>query len=151
VASPIIIASSINARAYSQTHTRSMNQHVQKVRGSRSTPRSILIIFIRTMPHIKRKELLIDVLFYPYTFNICNTTYKKQGAPDQCPVLSLYVLHAQCRIQKARGSRLMSRFICVFFYTRSVTGSRPMIIILFIYNNHRCMKARGVYIHISII
>jgi hypothetical protein len=82
-------------------------QHcVQKVRGSRSTSHSI-----------------------SYTFYTHSSAYKKHGAPDRCPILSLirfthvapqtkgkgllidipfyfwYILHAQCCVQKARGSQ----------------------------------------------
>jgi hypothetical protein len=51
----------------------------------------------------KSKGLPIDVSFYSYIFYMCSATYKKQGVPDQCPILLLDFLHVQRHVQKARG------------------------------------------------
>jgi hypothetical protein len=148
-----------------------VNQPIQKVRGSRSTSRSILKLFTLTVPRIKSKGLLIDVSFNPYTFYTCNVTYKKQGAPDQCLILSLYFLHMQHHVQKARDSRSTSHSILIFFsravphtksyglpidaafylYTfcmHSDRSSQSMIIVLFRHDRRRGMKSKGhIYIH----
>jgi hypothetical protein len=71
----------------------------------------------------KSNGLPIDIPFYPYTFYTCRTTYKKQGAPDRCPVLSLYFLHVQHRVQKVRGSQSMSCSILILF-TRTVPRTK---------------------------
>jgi hypothetical protein len=114
-----------------------------------------------------------------YTFYTCRAAYKKHGAPDQRPILSLILftraapctkrkgfpinspfyllcfLHVHCRIQKARGSRFTSYFISYTFYTRNATYKKQWapdqnIIILFIHCNHRRMKRKGhLYIHPS--
>jgi hypothetical protein len=76
---------------------------------------STLILFICVAPHKKSKGLPIDVTFYSYTFYMCSAAYKKQGASDRCPILLLYFLHVQHRVQKVRGSRLMSRSTLILF------------------------------------
>jgi hypothetical protein len=65
--------------------------------------------------HTKSKGLLIDVPFYPYTFYTRSAVYKKQGAPDQHPILSSYFLHMQRHVQKATDSQSMSQSIRVLF------------------------------------
>jgi hypothetical protein len=74
-------------------------------------------------------------------------------------------------VQKARGSRSTSHSILIFFtrttpctknkglpidisfysctfYMCNIVGSRSIIIILYIHNNHQCMKSKGrLYIH----
>jgi hypothetical protein len=95
---------------------------------------------------------------------------ESKGLPIDIPFYLLYFLHAQLCIQKAWGSRSMSHSISYTFYTCSTTYKRqgapdrhPVatykkqgapkqnIIILFIHSNHRRMKSKGIYIHISII
>jgi hypothetical protein len=38
---------------------------------------------------------MIDGPFYSYTFYTRSGAYKKQGAPDWCPVLFVYILYLQ--------------------------------------------------------
>jgi hypothetical protein len=106
--------------AYFRSHARLVNQHinisqglqidvpslyffqaqrrVQKARSPRSTSRTILILFTRATLRTKSKELPIDVPFHPYTFYTCSTAYKRQGAPDRCPIPSAYFLCVHCYI-----------------------------------------------------
>jgi hypothetical protein len=51
----------------------------------------------------------MSIVHLSYAFYMCNTAYKKQGLPIDVSCSSiLYFLHAQHRIQKAKGSRLIS-------------------------------------------
>jgi hypothetical protein len=91
--------------AYSRAHVRSANQRVQKVRGSRSTSRSFLILFTCAISCIKSKGLPIDVpiefmyflymqccrllINVHYTFHTQSALmYEKQGAS-----ISIYIYH----------------------------------------------------------
>jgi hypothetical protein len=109
--------------AYSRSHAYPTSQHVQNARGFRSTSRSTLILFTHTASRSKSKGLKINVLFYSYTLYTRNVAYKKQGAPDRRPVLRLYFLHVQCRIQKARRSR--SEYHYTFHTHSSLTYEKP--------------------------
>jgi hypothetical protein len=52
-----------------------------------------------------------------------------QGAPDRRPVLLLYLLHAQHRVQKAMGSRSTSRSTLILFTRATVrTKSKRLLI-----------------------
>jgi hypothetical protein len=129
-----------------------MKRRIQKVRGSRLTSRYILILFIHATPRTKIRGLLIDVMLHPYTFYMRSTAYKKQGALDWHPVISLYFLDVQRRIQKARGSDWRPDSIYYTFYTLIVIDSKLMLSVVFIHNNHRRMKSMKhlyVYIHQS--
>jgi hypothetical protein len=102
-----------------------------------------------------------------------NQPIKKQGAPDRRLILLLYFLYAQCRIQKARGSRLTSRstlilftravprtknkglqidvpFYTYTFYTHSATYKKygapdrcPILLLYFLHTQYHAQKARG--------
>jgi hypothetical protein len=93
--------------------------------------------------HAKSKGFPIDVPFYPYTFYMHSVVYKKQGAPDQRLILSLYFFTHVALRTKSKGLLIDVLFYPCTFYTCSVTGSRSMIIILFIYNQHQRMKSKG--------
>jgi hypothetical protein len=107
----------------------------------------LIACMVNELTCTKSKGFPSDITFYPYTCYTCNASYKKEGAPDQCPILFLYFLHAQCCILKVRCSRSMSHsilihFTCVvprtknkgshsmshstliLFYTRIIIGSR---------------------------
>jgi hypothetical protein len=65
--------------AHFRSHVRSVNELVQKARGSRLTSLIIyLMFFTRATPRTKSKGLLIDIPYHlSYAFYMCNTTYKK--------------------------------------------------------------------------
>jgi hypothetical protein len=79
--------------AHFQSHARSVNQHVQKVRGFRLLSLTIYLLFFTCVtPRIKSKWLPIDIPQHlSYTFYIRSTVYKKQGAPDGRP-LDIYLM-----------------------------------------------------------
>jgi hypothetical protein len=96
-------------RAHFRSHTQSVNQRVQKNKGSWLTSFNIyLILFTHAVSRIK-----------------------KQGAPDWRPLISvLCFLHTQHHVQKVRGSRLMSHniYLILFIYTAPRTKSKRLLI-----------------------
>jgi hypothetical protein len=94
--------------AHFWSRAQSVNQHVQKVRGSRLTPFIIyLILFIHAAPRTKARVSRLTFL-----------------------IIYLMFLHVQCRIQKVRGSWLRSLIICLMFFTcaTSHTKSKRLLI-----------------------
>jgi hypothetical protein len=112
--------------AYSQMHAQSTNQCVQKVRGSRWTSHSILILFTCAVPYTKSKGLLIDVMFYPYTFYTRSVMYKKQATLDRRPILSLYFLHT-------RWYRFPINDYCIF-HTQSTSAHEKQGVSIYIHH-----------------
>jgi hypothetical protein len=77
--------------------------------------------------HIRKgKGVSIDVSFYPCTFYTCSAAYKKQGAPYRRPILLLYFLHVQHRVQKERAP-----------------DQHQILSFYFLHAQHHVPKARG--------
>jgi hypothetical protein len=118
----------------------------------------------------KSKGLPIDVLFYLYIFYTHNATYKKQGAPDWRPILSLYFFTRAVPHTKSNGLPIDISFYLYSFYTCNATykkhgapdrcpillmsrsilvdrhsdiGSWLTFSVLFIHNQHWRMKSKG--------
>jgi hypothetical protein len=97
----------------------------KKVRGPRSTSRSMLMLFTRASPRIKKQE-----------------------PPDRHPILFLYFLHTQHRVQKARGSQSMSYSIFILFI-RVVRRSPIDDHYTFYTQSSSAYKKQGASIHLS--
>jgi hypothetical protein len=64
-------------------------------------------------------------LTFDRTHDQQTNVYKKQGDHDWRPLASiLYFLHAQCHIQKVRGSRLTSFTIYLILFTRTMSRTK---------------------------
>jgi hypothetical protein len=81
-------------------------RRIQKARGSWSTSHSISYTFYtrntvykKQMAHNQR--LVLSLIL----FTCVVPRIKSEGLPIDVPLYLLYFLHAQCRVQKARGSR----------------------------------------------
>jgi hypothetical protein len=83
-------------RAYSRTCVRSMNQCIQKARGSWLMSHYILICFTHASSRIKRKGLLIDVMFYSCTF------YMRSVAGSRSTII-IFFIHNNHRRMKSMG------------------------------------------------
>jgi hypothetical protein len=123
--------SQLTQGAHFQSHMWPVNQRIQKARGSRLTSLiHLYYAFICAAPHIKSKGLPIDV---PYSSILC-------------------FLHAQCRIQKSRGSWLTYLIVVISNTFCSHKASRSLLTYHCTFHTTIFIdiwKARGIYISIS--